>query len=210
MNDETGKYIEYHFEIEFQNEFPAAPTVVGEEDIYVIADFDYSHNDADATPNDLDLTKALEAFGTDADTFAELAVFAAGRTSNSFTTSNYDDMMGYAFSGNGQCINQLSDEVEFYISYEPIDQQLCAFAIDAIPDGTTYSLHLAFDYDGKRYIYNVTLCNSHDYEALTSGIKPNIGTQKGEKSIFDLSGRKLDVQPQRGLYIMGGKKIIVK
>lgn len=210
MNDETGKYIEYHFEIEFQNEFPAAPTVVGEEDIYVIADFDYSHNDADATPNDLDLTNALEAFGTDADTFAELAVFAAGRTSNSFTTSNYDEMMGYAFSGNGQCINQLSDEVEFYISYEPIDQQLCAFAIDAIPDGTTYSLRLAFDYDSKRYIYNVTLCNSHDYEALTSGIKPNIGTQEGERSIFDLSGRKLDVQPQRGLYIMGGKKIIVK
>ena len=214
VNEETGKYIEYHFEIEFQDEFPAAPTVVGEEDITIMADFNYSmQNDeltsADQSINDLDLSGAAEAFGISEDELTELSTFMAARSANSFTSANYDDLMGYAFSAYGTCVNQMSDEIMFYIYFEPIDRQLCAFAIDDIADGDSYKVRLALDYDGKRYIYNVTIVNHNDYVALTSAIQGVAVTKQTASARYNLAGQKL-AAPQKGLNIVNGNKILIK
>ena len=111
--------------------------------------------------------------------------------------------------------------------YEPLDvwvnwlysgthPVMAGWAGEAFEDGETYTVAFYFsEYTenlepvfihrngGKYYKFNFTYSNT------TTGIK-TVTSDYGVNTSYDLQGRKLTNQPQRGVYIMNGKKVVVK
>ena len=80
------------------------------------------------------------------------------------------------------------------------------FTVEPSADGT-----ISIPCDADTYIYEVVVTTKKEAPALTTtGIHaPTLAPNPlGSNLIYDLSGRKV-AQPQRGLYIRGGKKIIL-
>ena len=63
---------------------------------------------------------------------------------------------------------------------------------------------LAFDQKGWLYVMNLTLCNDDEYLGIS-----NAETAVKNGAVYDLSGRKV-VNPVKGIYILNGKKFVVK
>jgi hypothetical protein len=76
---------------------------------------------------------------------------------------------------------------------------------DNIDADKTINTRLCFDFGGWYYIYNVQFVNPEVY----TGIEKTVATSQDNKAIYDLTGRKV-ANPTKGLYIMDGKKYILK
>ena len=76
---------------------------------------------------------------------------------------------------------------------------------DNIDAYKTINTRLCFDFGGWYYIYNVQFVNPEVY----TGIEKTVATSQNNKAIYDLTGRKV-ANPTKGLYIMDGKKYILK
>ncbi|MBQ7684557.1 MAG: hypothetical protein IJT48_08715 [Bacteroidaceae bacterium] len=63
---------------------------------------------------------------------------------------------------------------------------------------------IGFQYESKMYIYNVSFVSEEVY----TGIQ-DTRNDKHDTTIFDLSGRR-EEKVQHGIYIQGGKKVVVK
>lgn len=195
MNEEAEKLLEIDFTIRFVDEIIEAE-IVGTEDIVVPVTFDSNI--------DIDLTKPAEALGM---TVNELlnGYTMAGMKSNGLYSDDQDPInMGLAFGMDG-----------YYDEYGVIYMMV-------IDNGGSYQLNVACDYevaedyrstgafcfekDNKRYIYNVAFVS----EAIYSGIESVIATENAKDGvIYDLSGRRVQ-NPGKGLYIINGKKYVVK
>ena len=60
--------------------------------------------------------------------------------------------------------------------------------------------------EAKVYVINLVFMNAEDYATGIDDIKQN---SKNDGKIYDLSGRQVS-KPAHGLYIMNGKKFVVK
>ena len=74
--------------------------------------------------------------------------------------------------------------------------------------GKTLDSKICFAKDGWYYLYNVTFVDQEAYAAYT-GINGVNVAGKTAKAVYDLTGRKV-IKPAKGLYIMDGKKVILK
>ena len=72
-------------------------------------------------------------------------------------------------------------------------------------DGNTVKTKLAVSQSGWYYVYNITLMSEETY----AGIKDVEVAKKNNNVIYDLMGRKVS-QPSKGLYIVNGKKYLIK
>ena len=154
----------------------------------------------------LDMAKAAEALGVDTDFLLESDCLRGMTISGMYGgyTSCFD---GLAFDKNGNTIQGSGDEVAVQI--EIFDDGDDVFLFSSSTDEVAEDFHLytqfCFQVENKQYIYHTTFVSKGVFE----GIKDIATSSKQSGKVFDLSGRQV-MQPQRGLYIKDGKKLIVK
>ena len=130
-------------------------------------------------------------------------------------TESFGSVLGWS---DGGFINDkglvIDDEngINIYFDDESIDGtkvNLCVWnnptANISFADGKTIATKLAVSLSGWYYVYNITLMSEETY----AGIKDVEVAKKNNNVIYDLMGRKVS-QPSKGLYIVNGKKYLIK
>lgn len=70
-------------------------------------------------------------------------------------------------------------------------------------------VELAVEYEGKRYLLHVYAGTAEQIEKIETGIDSIAADNNAKKQVFDLAGRRVSA-PAKGLYIVNGKKVLVK
>ena len=130
-------------------------------------------------------------------------------------TESFGSVLGWAdggfINGNGLVID---DETGINIRFD--DESIEGTKINLVvwnnpeakisfADGKTIATKLAVSQSGWYYVYNITLMSEETY----AGIKDVEVAKKNNNVIYDLMGRKVS-QPSKGLYIVNGKKYLIK
>jgi hypothetical protein len=114
--------------------------------------------------------------------------------------ADFDEETFY-FDANGRAVNSIDDAV---FTLGVVDQVMLHSMIMAEENlGNTYTTTLYLSYKEKLYAFNVTVGDSE--ATAISSIKAV--TKSG--AIYNIAGQQL-AAPQRGLNIIGGKKVLVK
>lgn len=196
VDEENGRLIEINFTIEFVDELKSAE-IVGTENISVPVTIEANV--------DIDLTKPATALGVTVEEL--LASYSMkGMKSNGLYSEGQDPInMGLSFLTDG-----------FYDDYGSIYLMI-------VKNGDAYQLNIAgeemaedyrasgafcFEIDEKIYIYNVTFLSESLYANGIEDIKADI--EAGDGKIYDLSGRQVINPTKKGIYIINGKKHIIK
>lgn len=201
VNEETGNMITVTLNYQIVSKIQTI-TVVGDTTITVPV----SSNDYEA---DFDLAPAAKALGTDIETLISgyplVGRTAAGTYSDGTSLEN-----GVMFTNDGYCDNEGGN---IGVSFEDNGTKLLVYANSEDELGQGYKteaalgLMLSGDNDeAKVYVINIVFMNAEDYATGINDIKQNA---KNDGKIYDLSGRQVS-KPAHGLYIMNGKKFVVK
>lgn len=155
---------------------------------------------------EMNFTNACAALGCTEEELLENAVWmvvdATGYLTEAKDGTNFDSSMyGFFFNANGEAIDNEEDAV-FKVGVVDLIQ-LHSFIVDDANVGNVYHTTLYLSYNGKLYAFNITV--GDESSAINS--VSLIGTANGQT--YDLSGR-LVTNPTKGLYIVGGKKVLVK
>lgn len=159
---------------------------------------------------DFNIAAVAEALGTDAATLIG-SYSLVGRTAGGVYCDGVDPVQsGLMFDNDGSCNN---DGGNIGINFSSDGTKISTFANtgDELGEGYTAEGAMGFqvtDGDGnvKMYVINITFMNAADYVTGINGIQQNA---KNNGKIYDLSGRQVS-KPAHGLYIMNGKKYVVK
>ncbi len=202
VNEETGKMMTVTLNYQVVSVIQTI-TEVGSTDITLpVGDTDQEV--------DFDLAPVAEALGTDVTTLIS-SYSLVGRNASGVYTEGVDPVQtGLMFTNDGACDNnggnigiQFSDDGTKIIIY--------ANATDELGAGYKADATIGFEMKGendetKIYLINITFMNAEDYATGIDGIRQNA---KKDGKIYDLSGRQVS-KPAHGLYIMNGKKYVVK
>lgn len=158
---------------------------------------------------DFPIATVAEALGTDVSTLFN-SYPLVGRTANGIYTEGVDPVQtGLMFTNDGACDNNGN----IGITFNEDGTKLQAYANSSDELGTGYKAEgtIGFMVKGendetKIYVIYVTFMNAADYATGINDIKLN---NKANGKIYDLSGRQVS-KPAHGLYIMNGKKYVVK
>ena len=132
-------------------------------------------------------------------------------------TESFSSLLSWTDGGfigaNGLVLDADNDKgINLYFDSESIDGtkvNLCVWnnpeANISFADGKTIATKLAISQSGWYYVYNITLMSEETY----AGIKDVEVAKKNNNVIYDLMGRKVS-QPSKGLYIVNGKKYLIK
>lgn len=152
---------------------------------------------------EIDLTPAAEALDTTVDALLdEDAQYLYGMNIDGFYSAVPNMIDGLFFTMQGYYDIEGPIQVTFEKAGDKV--MLNSFCTQAVPDDFSINAKFCFEKDGKRFVYNVTLCS----ETL-AGIKTIATDSRNNGQIYDLSGRKVQ-KPTRGIYIQNGRKMIVK
>ncbi|MCR4613172.1 MAG: DUF4859 domain-containing protein [Bacteroidaceae bacterium] len=128
------------------------------------------------------------------------------------------DSEGCLFDADGKFICQLSDgdvydeaynTAAFGLGFDYVD---FSFGVSSLNNLDTWvvsgvvKVNVAMEYEGKRWIFH---CLVGDKETIETGISDIVANANGKKEVFDLTGRRV-AAPAKGLYIINGKKVMVK
>ena len=83
---------------------------------------------------------------------------------------------------------------------------LTAYSPEEVPADFRLDVQFCFQAEGKQYVYNAKIVSK---EAFDSGVRDIATNHKNAGKVFDVSGREV-VKPVGGLYIINGKKFVVK
>lgn len=174
---------------------------IGEEDLTAEA---RNETGEDLDEVELDLTAACEALGCTEEELLEQGtwmVMDADGYLTEATEQNFDDVQGFYFDANGRSVNSIDDAV---FTLGVVDQvMLHSMIMDEENLGNTYTTTLYLSYKEKLYAFNVTVGDS-EATAISS-----IKAVAKSGAIYNIAGQQL-AAPQRGLNIIGGKKVLVK
>jgi len=194
VNEASSKMVTFNFTLSIVEEVKVYENVGSEDIVIPVAEDDQFIA--------VDLSKAAEALGVTTDYLlstdntplcgiTEGGIFSGG--------TSCDEGLGFNKEGFFDMANGL-----VYISIGE-DAQLTAYSIEPVADDFSMSTQFCFVVENKQYIFNVKFVSP----AIYSGIA-TIGTDsRRDAKLFDLSGRQVN-QPTRGLYIMNGRKVVVK
>ena len=178
-------------------------TVVGTTDIMLpVGDIDQEV--------DFDFAPVAEALGTDVNTmFANYPL--VGMTASGIYSDGVDPVnAGLMFDKSGACNNEggifglnISEDYTKFITFANNYEEL----------GENFSIPATIGFkvtdeneQTKVYVINITFMTPDAYTTGVNSIKVNA---KNDGKIYDLSGRQIS-KPAHGLYIMNGKKYMVK
>lgn len=216
VNSENGNVVKIICHIKFVSDpSQRIPQVLPAEEIgsevvnLIMSEEAISQNYDDVYEYDFDLTKALNALGITVDDLASaewqvkknkagsLTVceeFAEGANSCPFdSTGVYTTIPEDATFDLGL---ETDPEVKLYLGY-----------YGNVTEDTGYSTKVALVYDGKAYVFNIVIAGS---EEKATGIS-NVNGEKENtvKGIYTLAGQRVK-SASKGLYIINGKKVLVK
>jgi len=122
---------------------------------------------------------------------------------------NYYDTDG-KYLGNEQDTPELFDTASFSVGFD-FDEE--AFSVSSLGkeewDGEAKLVELAVEYEGKRYLLHVYAGTAEQIAEIETGIDSIAADKNAKKQVFDLAGRRVSA-PAKGLYIVNGKKVLVK
>ena len=201
VNYDTNQYVRYTIYIEYVEEVVDYETVGAE--TVTLPLWDAENEDYIETP--FDLTACYEALGCDQETFAEMGEWKVVNEKGKVTAEGYEDeMYGFWFDANGWPTDD-EEQMTFSAEYLGADMSDCGegcFRTSAFVEGT-YTCRLVAQFDGKRYYFNITV--TPDADAIDSVVADS----KAVGTIYDVTGRTVN-QPSKGLYIVNGKKVLIK
>ena len=196
VNEDTKEMIQIKFIVQFVNELVNYDTV-GEESIMLSVDMD------DFFTN-VDVNKAATALGITIDELMndytlkgmnEFGLFGEGfnpvENGLSFNIANgaYDELgqihLLFVQEGDGYIIDIISDE--------------------EVENGYRTECDMCFEIGTKRYVYHLTFVDPETYTGISNVVEKN---EKNGKT-YDLIGRMVN-NPAKGIYILNGKKYVVK
>ena len=201
VNEQTGKMITYNFNVRFVSSVVPQAEVVGTTSVTLPVK---KNSEANAV---IDVTEALEKIGlTDADQLfgvPTLAMLTADGTMTDVANLNG----GWWLLEDGSLDTTSGDQAVLGVTFaKNSEKEVVATIYELNGTWTTESKinsRFGLQYEGKIYLFNVTFVAEE-----VVGIREAKGTSAAQ-SIFDLSGRRVE-KAQRGVYIQGGKKVIVK
>lgn len=215
VNTDNGKMITFKTYVEYV-ETIVKTEVVGEEDLTLVIP---ASDEPLAVETNIDAL--TEAYGVDYDLLEAAAVVKILKSAVSYSADNYDSFYGWFVNNEGYSVAIDNDEAcmaaPFTLGYEFLDGKLNLFATggymaEAPADDVVYRTKVAVEYDAKQYIYNISLMN----EATATGIEKVETTTAKAGNVYDLSGRIVTKSATgvnglaKGIYILNGKKYIVK
>ena len=201
VNEETGKMMTVTLNYLIVNKIQTV-TEVGSTTITVPV----SINDYVA---DFDLTAAATALGTDVETLIS-GYPLVGRAADGTYSDGTSLENGVMFTNDGYCDNEGGN---IGVSFAENGTKIVVYANSEDELGTGYKAEAAAGImvtgendEAKVYVINIVFMNAEDYATGINDVKQNA---KNDGKIYDLSGRQIS-KPAHGLYIMNGKKFVVK
>ena len=153
-------------------------------------------------PVDYDLTKIATAFGLESVGALFEGYYAKGLKADGTYSEGMDIIgNGLTFTINGA----YADYADIYINVSEDFTQLITYSNVDIEAPFKAEATFCFEIDAKRYVIHATLLDPESYAAGIAGISAD----KEDGKIYNLQGQEV-VAPAKGIYIMNGKKFLVK
>jgi|GEM_PF-6232026 len=199
VNEANGYYYTVDYLIDFVEEI-AENTVVGEDSITVFVS-------AEGYITPVDITPALTALGIEDSELPEDAQWLVPSFATLYAPIN-DTGEGYVYDANGNTCNMDTEEAAnaVYRLYYHADEagfygeEWADFAAD-----TRYSIKQALAYNGKYYIYHITVASGTIADDITEVTTP----AQTDGILYNLNGQRVD-DSYRGIAIKNGKVFIQK
>lgn len=194
VNEETGKMITINLTYQIVNELIELE-VVGEEWINLPVSMD-------DLSVDYDLTKVATAFGLESATALFDGYYLKGLKADGTYTAGADAInTGITFTTAGA-----ADEYgDLGVGFSEDGTQIWTYSNVDIEAPFKAEATMCFEIEGKQYIFHLTLLDEASYG---DGIESISAAQKDGK-IYNLQGQEV-AAPAKGIYIMNGKKVVVK
>lgn len=211
VDETTGKYVQLSFNITFVDEIVPV-NVVGEMDIALPWDADDLDYDYNSTFTYVDLTDVYEKLEIDESEIVSCDWYIE----KDGTYFKADDILPEfnVFDENG-FVGTIDEDVELYetgvfsIGFDYLTE--IAFGVSALANeewvGGVYQVNMAAENpaNGKRYVFHIYT----GPKELVDAINGIVADKDTKTEVFDLAGRRV-AAPVKGLYILNGKKVLVK
>lgn len=195
VNEQTGKMVTFNFTYNIVNEVIEVENVGSEEIVLPVSE--------DETTATIDLTAAAEALGVSVDDLLA-AETLCGMTESGLYSGGQMSEDGLAFNSAG-FFDQVNPLVSFTLTQDGDNVVVTSWAEDQITDDFRLSTQFCFQVDNKQYVFSVKFVAPSVY----TGVSTVAAAPASQPRVYDLSGRQVQ-RPTRGLYIVGGKKLLVK
>lgn len=208
VNLQTGKKVKYTFHITWVSTLSTAE-VVGSEELIL-----GTRGDGDNEyVLDFDISGVAEKLGATVEELDEAGTwYVPGKTGRPVAATDgsyyYDELDGMKLNQDGQIIAEDESDLVFNINFDFASQQFITYVIDDSRADGTYLTTLYLDYNGKRYQFDIVVTPDPDTYVPTA-ISSIGNTQPAIDNVYNLQGQKLSA-PQRGINIVGGRKVLVK
>lgn len=194
VNEENNKMLTINLTYQIVETIIQAE-IVGEEWI----NLPVSMNDASV---DYDLTKVATAFGLESVDALFEGYYVKGLKADGTYTEGLDAInSGVILNTSGAAVEYGDIGVGFSEDYKQIWTYSNVDIVAPFKAEATF----CFEIDSKRYIIHATLLDPESYVAGIEGISAD----KKNGKIYNLQGQEV-VAPAKGIYIMNGKKVLVK
>ncbi len=207
VNKFTGKVCELVFNIAYVDSRQEIE-VVGTENVEIVLSEENFNGDYYTASNDF--SKVFEALNINADLYPT-GIWYGQNERGKFTVIPSFEGEDAGFDANGVFIAEGVDAIAaFAVGYDAEEGAFVANVFDEITDATKYSTKVAYEYDGKRYVFNIKIGSA---AALAIS---NVNSEVKNSDVYDMSGRLVRKANQsanglmRGIYMIGGKKVMIK
>lgn len=206
-NKVTGNVCELVFNISFVDTRKVIE-VVGTENVEIVLSEENFNGDYYTAANDF--AKVYDALNFGAE-FYPTGVWYGQNERGGFTVIPSFEGEDAGFDANGVFIAEGVDAIAaFAVGYDEESSVFVANVFDEITDATKFSTKVAYEYDGKRYVFNIKIGSA---AALAIS---NVNSEVKNSDVYDMSGRLVRKANQsanglmRGIYMIGGKKVMIK
>lgn len=198
VNEETCKMVTINFTYNIVEEVVDYENV-GTEDIVIPVSID----DCDI---DFDLATPAAALGLSVDDLVDdYGEYLYGMNEGGIFSGGMSCGDGLGFNKEGY-LDMINGVVYFSIGKVGDKGVLTAYSPEEVPADFRLDVQFCFQAEGKQYVYNAKIVSK---EAFDSGVRDIATSHKNAGKVFDVSGREV-VKPVGGLYIINGKKFVVK
>lgn len=201
VNPETGAMITFNFSVTFVESIVQAE-IVGEENITLPV----STKDNNIS---IDLSAVAEKLGVTVDDLMnEENKYLRGMTDSGIygEAQNCFDGLGFGLDGyydlvSGNTFVAIVEDGDGYV--------LNVYSNDNAARDFISTGKFCFQIDNKQYVFNVKFVSDEEYAEYVTGIGNVAAKTASSGKVYDLSGRQV-TKPARGLYIVDGKKVVLK
>lgn len=199
VNYETGRKLQLNINVVFVDQRNPVFDIVGGQTIE-LPQSNAEGTDYGTTTIDMsDILATLECSNIN-----EVQWAAYNNLNQLLITPDYDDIYGYNFDAKGYLTAE--DTKVFSVGFA--DGAFHSYLMNGSAD-TDYTTTIVATYNGKGYKFNVKVTKDPKNDTGIINITPTL--TQGERATYNLNGQRvLDGQLTKGLYIINGKKVLVK